>query len=266
MSLNLQLFAMPQRLNHHPNFALYDMPASVKHTAVIGTQIYDHPQMRFPLDTPQISVHPQLGVPHLFLPGQGTQILHQTNLQAAGPSPHQGTSPLDAYTCRSSSHAAAITLPLAPDCWTFYGTPAPPSQPAQSVLLEDASHADAPPPQKETGHKKLPPACPFPECQRKFTRRQELERHVLQHLPRCLFCPQPGCNWTGRRRDALRGHLKRKHSTAVLPGRGYAIYDAKKLVKQVVDKAIAVELAQCEARLSFHNKAVKMGMLGLWRE
>src|SRR6266851_5816662 len=103
--------------------------------------------------------------------------------------------------------------------------------------------------------------CPFIECQRSFNRLQDLERHVLQHLPRCMYCML--CNWTGNRRYALQGHLNKHHCGAPVPERErYIIYDAKVLVKQLLNGEITEERAVHEARVSFRNKAAQLGKLG----
>ena len=109
--------------------------------------------------------------------------------------------------------------------------------------------------------------CPFLDCHKTYGRRQDLERHILQHLSRCLYCSQPGCKWTGTRLYGLRGHLKQKHGNVPVPDRGsYMIYDAKVLVKQLLNEEITTEQAVQEARLSFRNKAEPLGKLNLWRE
>lgn len=109
--------------------------------------------------------------------------------------------------------------------------------------------------------------CPFLNCHKTYSRRQDLERHILQHLLRHLYCSQPGCKWTGNRLYGLRGHLKQKHGGAPVPDRGsYMIYDAKVLVKQLLSKEITTEEAVNEAHLSFRRKAEQLGKLNLWRE
>jgi hypothetical protein len=44
------------------------------------------------------------------------------------------------------------------------------------------------------------------------------------------------------------------------------IYDAKVLVKQLLNKEITTKQAVDEARLSFQSKAERLGKLNLWRE
>lgn len=109
--------------------------------------------------------------------------------------------------------------------------------------------------------------CPFCKCRRKCNRRQELERHVCQHLPHFLYCAQPDCDWTGNRRYALQDHLKKEHLGITIPEQdGYIIYDAKGLVKQLLNKEITLERADWEARRSYQSRAVQLGKLGIWRE
>jgi hypothetical protein len=107
--------------------------------------------------------------------------------------------------------------------------------------------------------------CPFIECQANFGRLQDLERHVVEHLPRCMYCMH--CNWTGNRRYTLKGHLNKHHCGAPVPERErYIIYDARVLVKQLLNGEITEERAVHEARMSFRNKAAQLGKLGYWRE
>ncbi len=112
--------------------------------------------------------------------------------------------------------------------------------------------------------------CPFPNCWRKCGRTQELRRHVRQHLPHCLYCPQPGCSWTGNRRYTLQNHLEKKHPgvTSFLDAEheGFVIYDAKELVKQLLNKEITVKKASCEARSAFRRRAAQLGRQDIWRK
>jgi len=110
--------------------------------------------------------------------------------------------------------------------------------------------------------------CPFPQCnEQKFGRVQDLKRHVLQHLLHYIYCSQPGCSWTGNRLYALRDHLKKKHEGAPFPKehRMFIIYDAKRLVKQLLNRAVTVAQAESEASMSHQNKAMQLGKLGSWR-
>ena len=109
--------------------------------------------------------------------------------------------------------------------------------------------------------------CPFLNCHRTYGRRQDLERHILQHLARCLYCSQPGCNWTGTRRYGLQDHLRQRHGGIPVPDRGsFMIYDAKVLVKQLSNREITTGQAVHEAHFLFRSKAELLGKLDLWRE
>jgi hypothetical protein len=98
----------------------------------------------------------------------------------------------------------------------------------------------------------------------KCGRPQELERHIRQHLPHYIYCEQLGCNWTGNRLYALRIHLADKHSGVPVPELElFTIYDAKGLVKRLLNKEINVERAVREARSLFQEKAVQLAKI--WR-
>jgi len=62
-------------------------------------------------------------------------------------------------------------------------------------------------------------------------------------------------------------HFKKAHPGVPFPKHeGCMIYDAKGLVKQLLNEEITVEQAEREARLSFQSKAAELGKRGLWRE
>jgi hypothetical protein len=121
---------------------------------------------------------------------------------------------------------------------------------------------------EETGPKETPSAtepCPFADCKVRCGRPQEMERHIREyHLPYDIYCEQPGCDWTGNRRYALRNHLTHKHAGVPIP-EVFMIYDAKRLVKQLLNKEIDVEKAVGEAQFLFQTKAVQLGKLGIRR-
>jgi len=130
--------------------------------------------------------------------------------------------------------------------------------------------ADTSPAREETGPKETRFAtepCPFSNCTVRCGRPQEMERHIREHhLPYYIYCEQPGCNWTGNRRYALRNHLTHKHAGVSMPEvEVFMIYDAKGLVKQVLSKEISVEQAMGEARSLFRKKAVELGKLRIWK-
>lgn len=104
--------------------------------------------------------------------------------------------------------------------------------------------------------------CPFPRCGVTSRRPQELERHIRGHLPNFIYCEQPGCKWTGNRRYTLKNHLIAKHSGIPMPKlEAFLIYDAKGLVKRLLNKDINVERAVGEAQSLFEVQLGKLGRL-----
>ena len=144
-------------------------------------------------------------------------------------------------------------------------TPAQPSIPAFEVSVEYAPPSDTSSMCSEIGSKKATLAeKPCPKCSKKYTRRQDVERHFREtHLPHHNYCDQPGCDWTGNRHNA---HFADKHKGVLRPEEEeYIIYDAKGLVKRILSKEINVEQAVVEAQSSFQTKAVELGKLGVWK-
>ena len=146
-----------------------------------------------------------------------------------------------------------------------------PSLPA-SVHIGDAPITDPSSAREETGSgsKKIPfvtEPCPFSNCRVRYRRPQEMGRHIREHhLPYSIYCEQPGCDWMGNRCYALRNHLTHKHAGVLMPEvEVYMIYDAKGLVKQLLNKEIDVEQAVGEAQSLFQKKAVQLGKLGIRR-
>ena len=138
------------------------------------------------------------------------------------------------------------------------------------MSVGDASSTDPSSAREETGSKEVPSAkvpFPFPKCGKGYLRPQELERHICEHhLPNHIHCEQPGCDWTGDRRYALKNHLSDKHAWAPVPEvEGYMIYDAKGLVKRLMTREINVGQALDEARSLFQKKAVELGKLRIWK-
>ena len=138
--------------------------------------------------------------------------------------------------------------------------------PFEDVSLIEISFA-----REETGSKETPfatKACPLPECRKRCRRQQELERHIREHhLPYFIYCGQQGCTWTGCRRYALQNHLAHKHKGVQMPTKpeAFIIYDAKRLVKQLLNKEINVEQTVSNARLLFQERAVQLDKLGIRR-
>lgn len=129
---------------------------------------------------------------------------------------------------------------------------------------QGAQPAGMAPTQSTTG------TCPYPACTLTLScgRHQELERHVLKHLPPHICCPHPCCRWRGSRRYALMDHWKKKHPHDEVPDPrspdAFIIYDAKRLAKRLVSREITLAQAVDEADASVRNKAVELGKWVMW--
>jgi hypothetical protein len=152
-----------------------------------------------------------------------------------------------------------------PDSQNSTSTSALSPQPLPPAFGDASPIVASSPVLKEKGPKKRLLAtaiCPFPHCPRKspLGRSQELEQHILRHLPHWICCTQPDCDWTGYRRDLLQGHLRNEHRDVPLFKHGSKgikkIYDAKRLVKQLLKNEITVEQAECEAHATFGKRGV----------
>ena len=86
-----------------------------------------------------------------------------------------------------------------------------------------------------------------PVCEVKFDSVQERIRHVESYLPHYIYCPFPGCTWTGRRQ----WDFKEQHWRKTYPEAGQApaegankIYDPKDFVMLIVNGTPVDEVAQ----------------------
>lgn len=84
-----------------------------------------------------------------------------------------------------------------------------------------------------------------PNCQRKFKRAQERDRHVESYLSHSIYCPFPGCPWTGRRKWDWKKHWGKKHSdTGPFHGKeNNEIYDTEEFVKSILGGTSLDEVA-----------------------
>ena len=67
----------------------------------------------------------------------------------------------------------------------------------------------------------------------------------------------------------MQNHLERKHAGVTFfdaEQEGFVIYDAKELVKQLLNKEITVKEASCEARSAFRKRAAQLGKQDIWRK
>ena len=151
----------------------------------------------------------------------------------------------------------------------MWSATAQPSLPDSVMPFEDVSFINTSFAREKIGSKKAlfdAKACPLPKCRKRCGRQQELERHIREHhLPYYIYCGQQGCTWTGCRRYALQNHLAHKHKGVQMPSKpeAFIIYDAKGLVKQLLNKEINVEQAVSSARLLFQERAAQLDKLGV---
>ncbi|KAH9179353.1 hypothetical protein EDB89DRAFT_797858 [Lactarius sanguifluus] len=107
--------------------------------------------------------------------------------------------------------------------------------------------------------------CPDPACTHvNCGRLQELERHVLKHLPHYIYCPHPDCNWRGNRRYFLVDHYKKQHGEVLDHPDAFTIYDGKRLAKRLVNREVTLEQATDEAEALVRTKAVELGKGAVW--
>ena len=146
---------------------------------------------------------------------------------------------------------------------------AQPSQPASVLSSEDAFSVNSFSVDEETGSKETVSAiwtCPFPGCNKKCRRPQELERHICgRHLPPYLYCEQPDCDLTWSRPDSRKIHHASIHPGVPMPEQdAFMIYNAKVLARQVRTKEMSPEKAVDEAIFLFEGRAIQMGKLDVW--
>jgi len=166
---------------------------------------------------------------------QLTQLDWQWQAPAAVPAQPQGSHINEVTPSMPVSSAPVVLLETTSP---VFGT-----QPADDSAPYTESSSSVP--QSTTG------ACPDPTClsDRTWGRQQELERHVLKHLPPHIYCPHSDCFWRGSRRYALAEHYERKHpEDTVPPPEMSTIYDAKPLAKRLVNREITMAEATDEAR------------------
>jgi len=203
--------------------------------------------------TRQPNWHPAVQVPPQESPPPYTVRTRVESIRDCDAHAHASPSFVRAYQ-ESAVSPSTASVPSPP---SFGGAPSPP---ASSLPLKEKRQRETSPPTETS--------CPFPKCPGKPGRRQELERHVCRHLPNHLYCTQPECHFTANRRYALANHYKTKHLGVpfVEHAGGFRIYDAKVLVKQLLNKEISVEQAESEAQTAFRKRGAELGKLGFWRE
>ncbi|KAH9026650.1 hypothetical protein EDB84DRAFT_1563669 [Lactarius hengduanensis] len=110
--------------------------------------------------------------------------------------------------------------------------------------------------------------CPHPACTYvDFSRRQEWERHVLQHLPHFICCPYPDCNWSGNRRGyPLMDHYPQDQVPDRVTSHDseFTIYDTKPLARWLLNREVTLEEAIDDANAMVREKAVELGKWDMW--
>ncbi|KAH9969731.1 hypothetical protein BC827DRAFT_28913 [Russula dissimulans] len=228
---------VPQRgkaLDQHPGFVFLGMPSSVRPSTHVQSHqfgvglVHADPRIGagFPNRQKPTNSHvprfnhplvypPRRGEPHAFLYRRSAPVTYRpevaypipVDLHAAQTSHqrilgrHSPTTP----SCQPNLQAAAPSQRPPPhkDPPTCPSPTTHAPQPTPLVFVEDPLSIAASFKCEGTGAKETMSAtesCPFPTCSKKCGRLQELERHIRKHLPRCIFCRQPDCSWTGTRR------------------------------------------------------------------
>lgn len=133
------------------------------------------------------------------------------------------------------------------------------AQGAPPATVAPTLSPEAPPTPSTTG------SCPAPSCKSKhgWGRQQELERHVLMHLPQHFYCPHQSCGWRSSRRYALKNHYEKKHQIHHAQ-EAPTIYDASSLAKRLVNREVTLKQAIDEAEASVWKKGVELGKWDLW--
>jgi hypothetical protein len=115
---------------------------------------------------------------------------------------------------------------------------------------------------------RLPWRCPV--CAATFRRWQDQRRHILTHLPKSLYCPEPDCCWRGDRPDSLIKHWWNDHpsSSGQEPDNSdkgqFTIYEPEPLVEGLLNGSISIQEAQTVAKLKVKIRAEELGKLRMW--
>lgn len=112
--------------------------------------------------------------------------------------------------------------------------------------------------------------CPWPDCEKYFTRDQDWDRHIISfHLPDNLCCPNPGCPWRGHREDYCMSHIKKGTcGSLAIPEWEHQrmIYDPKLILDWILDEAVSFEVAVQYALDFVQERARELGKADLWRD
>ena len=105
-------------------------------------------------------------------------------------------------------------------------------------------------------------------CGAELNRELDWERHTLTfHLPDCLFCPNPTCNWRGHRKEKLEGHIKEgKCGPRPEWEEECLIYDPKLILQWILEESIPFEVAAMYALEFVNERARELGKVDVWRD
>jgi hypothetical protein len=97
-----------------------------------------------------------------------------------------------------------------------------------------------------------------------FERPQELDRHIqLIHLPCCVYCPYPPCEWRGCRVDELQRHLDQLvcYQNSTEQDLEYRIYEVKMILDMIRAAASndSIQEAQVLAVDLVRERAIQLG-------
>ncbi|KAI9463800.1 hypothetical protein F5148DRAFT_193588 [Russula earlei] len=167
--------------------------------------------------------------------------------------------PLHAVSSESQWSLADLNLnswtqiSLAQEYTTLVYAPSQPITSSQNSVTQTAST----PPQ--------PWACP--NCNRRFQRRQERDRHLLIHLPYSIYCPSLHCAWRGDRTYGLARHWRNIHANygPVPQWQQSQIYDPARLVRLILCGALTVEDAASIALSIVALRAMELNKVELWQ-
>ena len=108
-------------------------------------------------------------------------------------------------------------------------------------------------------------------CGMVFSRWQDQDRHERAHLPLCLHCPAPDCQWRGSRPYSFENHWQRNDHRRYHEKYGHTLersqfqtFDPKVILEQVRSGVISFTEGQDKAILLVQVKARELGKLDMW--
>ncbi|KAI0301020.1 hypothetical protein B0F90DRAFT_1817307 [Multifurca ochricompacta] len=107
--------------------------------------------------------------------------------------------------------------------------------------------------------------CPDSNCEKRFGRQQELNRHIIAlHLPDWIYCPYSSCSWRGHRVEDFKDHLE-KWNCGLLPTKEhYEIYNTKLVLSWISENGMSIYAVAWHALRFVEQKARELGKLEEW--